>query len=135
MKPPNRPGHWIAAFVGASLDQLGFLNSTGSDPGGVKSESCWIFLAGRYPLTAVHRGRPRPRIPHRADSSHLPAFELGDLDRAPSLRSADERASARSRVRALGEDDGNPAGRGIDLDPLGADGFASTPRARNFSFR
>jgi hypothetical protein len=31
----------------------------------VKSESCWIFLAGRYPLTAVHRGRPRPRIPHR----------------------------------------------------------------------
>src|SRR5215472_16852488 len=49
------------------------------------------------------------------------------------LKLAQEIVRVERRAPLAGEDDGNPAGCGIDLDPFGADGFASTPRARNLA--
>ena len=38
-----------------------------------------------------------------SDRSHLPAFELGDFDRAPSLGSADERTEHQLQDGSLAE--------------------------------
>jgi hypothetical protein len=72
-RPSTRLGGWLC----------GLKNGSGAM---VKSESCWIFLPELF-----------------SDSSYLPAFELGDLDRTPSLGSADERAEHQFQDRPLAE--------------------------------
>src|SRR5262249_29822642 len=54
------------------------------------------------------------------------------LTRIPALQPL-VKFVVRDALTRLGDDDGNLAGRGIELDAFGTDGFASTPRARNLA--